>query len=225
MKFLEASVDTWKPPIGVFVINDIYCRYLIDVCRLKGLHISQDVGIVGCHNEMVICDAPPPSITSVDLGYAQVGYQAAALLDRLMAGEGPPTTSVLVPPAELVPRQTTDSFAVEDPLVARALRFISENCHRKLQVRHVVAAVATTRRTLERKVRAAVGFGIAEEIVRLKLERSKRGLVETDASLKSVAVDVGFRSADHFYKVFARIEGCSPTRYRKLRQQVFMQRG
>ena len=43
-------VDSWEPPIGVFVVNDLYCRYLIDVCRAKDLHVSQDVGIVGSSN-------------------------------------------------------------------------------------------------------------------------------------------------------------------------------
>ena len=42
---LEKWVDTWEPPIGVFVTSDTYCRYLIDVCRSKGLHVSQEVAI------------------------------------------------------------------------------------------------------------------------------------------------------------------------------------
>jgi LacI family transcriptional regulator len=221
---LEAWVDTWKPPIGIFVTHDVYCRYLIDVCRSKGLHISHDVGIVGCHNETVICDAPAPSLTSIDLGFAQIGYRAAALLDRLMDKKRPPTAPVLLPPPELVPRQTTDSFAVDDPMVAHALRFMVENCHRQIRVKQVAAAVATTRRTLERRVRAAVGLGIAEEIVRLRVEHAKRRLVETDASLKTVARDSGFRNADHLYKVFTRVESISPARYRDMRQQLFLQR-
>ena len=80
---------------------------------------------------------------------------------------------------ELIPRQTTDSFAVDDPLVAKALRFISENCYRKIQVKHVANAVSQTRRTLERRVRASLGIGIAEEIKRLRLEHAKRRMVET----------------------------------------------
>ena len=32
-------------------------------------------------------------------------------------------------------------------------------------------------------------------------------MVETDASMKDVAMDAGFRSDDNFYKAFARVEG------------------
>ena len=218
---LHEWVDTWELPIGVFVCQDLFCRYLMDVCRAKGLHVSQDVAIVGTHNETEICNAPSPSLTSIDLGFGQVGYRAAALLDQLMAGEAMPTGPVLVPPAELISRQSTDIYATNDPLVARALRFIAENGHRRIQVTHVASAVATTRRTLERRFSVSMGRSIAGEITRLRLERAKRRMVETDASMKDVAIEAGFRSADHFGKVFARVEGVSPTQFREAHQKAF----
>jgi LacI family transcriptional regulator len=217
----EKWVDSWELPIGIFVCHDIFCRYLIDVCRPKGLHVSEDVAIVGTHNESEICAAPSPSLTSIDLGFGQVGYRAAAMLDRLMAGGVPPTGPELVPPAELIPRQSTDVYAAGDPLVARAMRFIAENGHRRIQVSHVAAAVATTRRTLERRFRDAMGRSIAGEITRLRLQRAKRRMVETDASMKDVAIEAGFRTADHFGKVFTRVEGIAPSQYRDEHQKAF----
>ncbi len=218
---LGAWIDTWEPPIGIFVCSDLACRYLIDVCREKGLHVSQDVAIVGTSNEPEICNSPDPGLTSIDMGYGQVGFRAAALLDHLMSGGEPPSSPELVPPAELVPRRSTDVYASDDLLVARALRFISENSHRRIQVKDVAAAVAATRRTLERRFSASAGRTIADEITRLRLERAKRRMVETDAPMKDVAADAGFRNSDHFYKVFARIEGIPPTQYREERQQAF----
>jgi LacI family transcriptional regulator len=218
---MEAWIDTWEPPVGVFVCGDLFCRFLIDVCRSKGLHVSQDVAIIGTYNEPEICKAPQPGLTSIDMGYGQVGYRAAAMLDLLMAGNPPPSEPELVAPAELVPRQSTDVYAADDILVARALRFIAENSHKRIQVKDVAAAVATTRRTLERRFRASAGRAIADEITRLRLERAKRRMVETDAPMKDVASDAGFRSSDHFYKVFSRVEGMPPTQYREERQQAF----
>lgn len=123
----------------------------------------------------------------------------------------------LVPPAELIPRQSTDVLAANDQLVARALRFIFENSHRRIQANHAAA----TPRTLERRFRESVGRSIAGEITRLSIQRAKRRMVETDASMKDVAMDAGFRSADHFYKVFARIEGMPPSQFREQRQKAF----
>lgn len=221
---MAAWIDTWEPPVGIFVCGDLYCRYLIDICRAKGLHVSQDVALIGTANEPELCNSPEPGLTSIDMGFGKVGYRAAALLDHLMSGGAPPETPELIAPAELVPRRTTDVYASEDLLVARALRFISENSHRRIQVKDVAADVATTRRTLERRFSEHAGRTIADEITRLRLERAKRRMVETDAPLKDVALDAGFRNSDHFYKVFARIEGMPPTQYREERQQAFPQR-
>jgi LacI family transcriptional regulator len=221
---LEAWIDTWEPPIGIFVCGDLYSRYLIDVCRAKGLHVSQEIAIIGSGNEQEICNSPEPSLTSIDMGYGKVGYRAAALLDHLMSGGMPPDSPELIAPAELVPRRSTDVYASEDLLVARALRYISENSHHRIQVKDVAAAVSSTRRTLERRFSDYAGRTIADEISRLRLERAKRRMVETDAPMKDVAIDAGFRNADHFYKVFTRIEGIPPSQYREERQQAFPQR-
>jgi LacI family transcriptional regulator len=194
-------IDSWERPMGVFVSQDLFSRFLIE-----------------------ICNAPSPSITSIDLGFGQVGYRAAALLDRLMAGQPAPLAPELVPPAELVSRQSTDVLAVGDPLVARAMRFIAETGHRRIQVKDVAAAAATTRRTLERRFREAMGRSIAGEVTRLRLQRAKRRMVETDASMKDVAMEAGFRTADHFGKVFNRVEGISPSQFRLAHQKAFPQR-
>jgi transcriptional regulator GlxA family with amidase domain len=106
-------------------------------------------------------------------------------------------------------------LAADDPLVAKALRFISENGHERILVDDVVFSSSTNRRTLERKFRASMGCSIAEEISRLRIERSKRIMLETDASFKSIAVDLGFRNADHFCKVFSRFENITPSIYRR----------
>jgi LacI family transcriptional regulator len=139
-----------------------------------------------------------------------------------MSGGTPPESPIYVPPAEMVPRQSTDVFAASDPVVSRALRFMAENSHTRIEVKEVAAAVATNRRSLERKFRDSIGRSIAEEITRLRLERAKRRIVETNAPMKYLAVEAGFRNADHFYKVFTRIEGITPSQFREERQRVFL---
>ena len=120
----------------------------------------------------------------------------------------------MVQPLALVPRDSTDLYAANDPLVSRALRFIAENSHHRIEVKDVVTAAATNRRGLERKFRDSLGRTIASEITRLRLERAKRRMAETDVPMKDIALDAGFRNADHFYKVFMRVEGVPPSVYR-----------
>ena len=220
---IQSWIESWQLPIGLLVCNDIICRYLMDICRSKGLHVSEEVAIVGTYNESEICNAPPPTLTSIDMNCSQVGYRAAALLDRLMSGGEPPLDPLVVEPAELVPRQSTDLLATDDPVVTKALRFIAEHTHERIGVNQVVHAAGINRRSLERRFRESLDRTISDEITRLRLERAKRRMVETSAPMKDVAVDAGFRNADHFYKVFNRIEGIPPTQFRVERQKVFLQ--
>ena len=214
---MKKWLATLRPPVGIFVVNDLYCRYLIDVCRAQGLSIPQDLGIVGCSNEATICSSPAPTLTSIDMNFEQVGYRAAALLDQIMKGAKPPRSPRLIPPYTLIPRQSTDSYAADNPVVSRALRFISENAHRPIKVTDVANETGIKRRSLERQFNESLKKGIAGEITRLRLARAKRHLVESNAPLKTVARDCGFRNADHMHKVFARVEGITPSRYRNQR--------
>ena len=216
---LEKWVESLEAPTGILVGNDLYCRHLIETCRAKGLQVPQDVAIVGTSNEPALCASPYPALTSIDLDFELIGFRAAAKLDEMINGMSEAETLEYSPPKSLVPRQSTDSQAAEDPVVAKALRFIAENGQERIQVNDVSAAVATTRRTLERKFRDSLGRTIAEEIARLRIMRAKRLMIETEASFKGMAVDLGFRNADHFCKVFSRVEGMTPSEYRKQRSK------
>jgi LacI family transcriptional regulator len=189
------------------------------LCRAKGLDVPHDVAIIGGGNELSLCVAAPPTLTSIDLGYLQIGYKAAELLDRLMDGAPPPDRPQVIASAELIARQSTDSYAVDDVVVARALRFIAEHSHEPINVDDVAATASTTRRSLERRFQKAMSRSIADEITRLRLDRAKRRLTAADEPLKKVASASGFSNPTHFYRAFVRVEGISPTEYRKQRRR------
>jgi LacI family transcriptional regulator len=212
---LSKWIETWKLPIGVFGTQDTVCRFLIDVCLRRGLRIPEDVAMVGVANELAICDEPEPSLSSVDVGPARIGYRAAELLDHLMRGKAPPREPIMVEPSEVVVRRSTDVFAVDDQMVARAMQFMVRHGSELFRVDDVVAALPITRRSLERRFRATLGRSIDEEIWRLRLDRAKRLIVGTNSTIGSIAVASGFSNDKHFHKVFRRSVGMTPLAFRR----------
>jgi len=212
---LDQWVSSWSLPIGVCVSYDLLCRYLACACARCNVRVPHDAALVGTHNEPVICAHPAPSLTSIELGYERVGFRAAELLDSMMNAARPPRRPVYVAPAGLLPRQSTDALVVEDLLVGEALRYIAENSHTKLRVSDVAAALVVERRTLERHFRAALGRSVGSEIARLRVERLKRRLVESDTPIKDLARENGFRDTAQMCALFRRIEGLSPSAYRR----------
>ena len=212
---LENWADAWSTPIGVFSAPDGLGRHLATVCQYKGIAIPHDVAIIGHWNEPNFCLLAEPSLTSIEVGYEQVGYRAAELLDQLLEGEPPPEEPVLLPPAFLVPRQSTDAYIVDDPLMAVALRFIAEHSHERIRVSDVARGISVTRRTLERRFAEHGERTVAQEILHFRIERLKRLLVQTDQPIKYLAHEVGFIDAKQMHAVFSRVEGIPPSAYRE----------
>ncbi len=214
---LDQWIATWTPPTGIYVVHDLTGRFLAEAIRRNGLNVPNDVALISGVNEPTIAMSGDPTLTSIEWGFDRQGFRAAELLDHLMDGKSPPSEPQMLPPVEIVVRQSTDVMAVDDSLVSRAFRFIAENSHRPIQVDDVATAVATTRRSLERRFRAVLGRTIADEITRLRMDRVKRLLVETDESIRNLSVQSGFGGPVQMCKVFHRLEGISPSEFRKQR--------
>jgi len=208
-------IDTWEPPLGVFVSHDIVARYLADVCHRKNVRVPDDAAIVSNFNELSICLQPSPSISSIEFGMEEIGYRAAQLLDEIMSGGRPPEKPILIPPVTLVARQSTDVFAVDDPLISKAMRFIAEHSAERLSVDRVAKHVRVARRTLELRFREAVGRTVSGEIARLRVECVKRQLLESDQPLKTLAARLGFQNEQRLCELFKRVEGISPGEFRR----------
>jgi LacI family transcriptional regulator len=212
---LETWISRWVLPCGVFVADDFTARLLADACRRRGLRLPDDAALVGLGNEELTCEMMEPSLTSIEMGFERVGRGAVEMLERLLRGRGAPPRPVLVPPAGMVERASTDVFAVDDREVARALRAIAELSGRPVRVPMVVEAVQGARRSLERRFRKSLGRTIHEEIQRAHVERAKRLLASTDDPLKRVAREAGFRSPQQLSKRFRRLEGTTPLAFRR----------
>ncbi len=124
---------------------------------------------------------------------------------------------ILAPPQPEIPQPATAPFAkpLSDRLVAEAVRFIWSHSRPELTVVDVAAHFPVTRRSLERRFHRLLGHTILDEIVRCRLERARRLLLETDLPLKAVALSAGFSSGDRMSKVFRRAQGLSPAEYRR----------
>ena len=222
---IETWMKHWKLPIGVSIATEEVGRMVIQICVRRGWRVPGDVAIIAGTNEEVLCDHPRPSLTSVELGYERIGYEAARLLDQLMQSQSKRRGSqnqspphVLLPPQGLIVRESTDFYAVDDSMVTQALRFIAANSHREINVDDVAKALVLHPRTLQRRFREVVDWPIADEIRRVRLERAKRELAHTNHSMAEIARIVGFGDRMRMYDVFKRELGITPREYRQQRK-------
>jgi LacI family transcriptional regulator len=201
-------------PIGVMACTDQLGFWFLDACKRAGVSVPEVVAVVGVENDESLTAMSMPPMSSVRFNGEKAGYEAAALLARLMAGEPPPREQLEIPPLGIVTRQSSDIVAVEDAEIADALRFIRENASRGISVDDVLRAVPMSRAGLDQQMRQAIGRTAKAEIGRAQLEHVKRLLAETDLSLAQIADRTGFRHPQYMAEVFKKKCGKTPGRYR-----------
>ena len=77
-------------PVGVLATEDLGGARLLVACRDLNLAVPEHVGVLGKGNDEWVCKFTRPSLSSICEDYAEIGYQAAALLNRLMEGASLP---------------------------------------------------------------------------------------------------------------------------------------
>jgi LacI family transcriptional regulator len=212
---LEAWLRSLPKPAGVLAYNDDRAAMLAETCNSIGIPVPKDVAILGVDNDTHVCQSATPPLSSVALAAERGGYDAAAVLDVLMRRGTPASRTVVVHPTHVVPRKSTDTLAIDDPVVARALRFIRENANRDIRVADLPAASGVSRRTLQDRFRQCLSRTPMEEIHRCRVERLARLLVETDLSVREIAAASGFELDAHVARFFSRQTGFSPLEFRR----------
>jgi LacI family transcriptional regulator len=211
---LSAWLKTLPKPVGILACTDLRARHILQACRRAGLRVPDDVAVVGVDNDEMLCELTTPPLTSIEQGFLQIGYMAAELLDRLMAGKRERQLRWVVAPERLVARQSTDVVACQDPDVAAAVRFIRQRACEGIGTQHVLDTAQVSRSTLDRKFRDVLGRTIHAEIQRVQVDRAKQLLAGSSLMVKQVAKRCGFRYPEYLTAVFRRHTGLSPQDYR-----------
>ena len=215
----QRSLADWlnnlPKPIGIMACYDIKAQQLLDVCRELNLAVPEQVAVIGVDNDRLLCSLSDPPLSSVIPNTQRTGYEAASLLDRMMAGKQVPASAHLIEPLGIETRQSTEILAIDDPHVANAVRFIREWAYTPIKVSDVLRRVPLSRRVLESRFRNILGRTPHEEITRLRIERVKQLLLETDLTLATIARRSGFQHVEYLSVAFKRRVGLSPSRFRK----------
>jgi LacI family transcriptional regulator len=201
-------------PVGIMACNDDRGRGVLEACRLAGVHVPEEVAVIGVDDDELFCELADPPLSSVALNAEHGGYRTAQVLDQLMKHKIRTPQRLIVEPTHVVTRRSTDVKAFNGREVGTALGFIHRNRARDITVNDVAEATGLSRRNLEVKFRKAVGNTIREEIQRIRLDHAKRMLRETDLPISQIAEASGFNSPSYLTHVFRKEIGITPAKYR-----------
>lgn len=203
-------------PVGIMGCHDQRAIHVLEACQDLGLAVPAEVAVLGVDDNLMICESRLPQLSSIDLAGIQIGYEAAAMMDRLLSGGELPEKHVVVPPKAVIKRTSSDVLAVKHQELARAMTFIGENFTRPISIEDVARAAGVSRGHLCRCFRQVFHCSVAEEIRRRRLERAQTLLHDHSLTLDRVARDAGFVHASHLANYFVSKIGMSPGSWRKM---------
>ncbi len=207
-------IDEMALPLAVCAANDEFGHWVVAAAQAAGFRVPDDIAVVGVDNDEMVCSFCDPPLSSVDVNARRVGYEAALLLDRLMAGEEVSDIHIAVAPKEVVQRRSTDILAVSDTSVSEAMAFIRDHAATEMTIEQVVTSVGVSRRSLEMRFRLALGRSILDQIHTARVQRAQELMRMTDLSLRQVAAKCGFSDYRQMGSVFQRIVGEKPSVWR-----------
>jgi LacI family transcriptional regulator len=213
---IAAWLKSLPKPVGLMAATDDRAHHVLNVCGEYGIAVPDEVAVIGVDNDEMLCDLCDPPLSSVALNPMKVGYEAAALLDRMMRGKPPPKGRILIPPLGVVMRRSTDVLCIADPDLAAAVRFIREHACEGIAVDDVVRRIHLSRSTLKRRFAVILRRSPNEEIQRVQLDRVTQLLCTTRLPLTKIAASAGFRHVESLCKLFKRKIGMTPGHYRKM---------
>jgi LacI family transcriptional regulator len=109
---MQALLALSARPTAVFVASDAVAFGALNAIRQRGLRVPDDLALVG-FDDIPLAEAVEPPLTTVRVPAAGLGWGAAELLMRLIAGDEDIRNPFLLLDAELIVRQSSGAGSVK----------------------------------------------------------------------------------------------------------------
>ena len=199
---------------GIIAVTDARARHLLQACEYSKIAVPEELCVIGIDNEELIQYLSRVSLSSVEQGAREIGYQAAKLLHKLFNGQKAPSTPILIPPITVHTRNSTDYRSLSDPLVIQAMHYIRHRACHGIKVEQVLDHLEISRSNLEQRFKNEMDRTIHQVIHEEKIARAKNLLEQTDISIQEIADICGYPSVQYFYSVFKKEFEMTPKEFR-----------
>lgn len=102
-----------------------------------------------------------------------------------------------------------------DAGVHRAQDWLDEHYSENFSFSELAAQIGMSQRSFIRRFKAATGERPSRYLQRLRVESAKQQLINTDNSIKTICLNVGYQDFNYFGRVFRELAGASPRDFRK----------
>lgn len=201
-------------PCGILTWGHGAARQIIDCCQEYRIPVPHDISVLSGHYDDLFCRTCFPPLSGIQAPTKQIGYHAAYLLDEIMHGKDVPHENTFIPPQDIRENLSTDTLAIEDPQLVQVVKYIRTHAFVEINMADILKAVPMARRSLDRRFAKAFGRTPMEEVRRLRINKARQLLADSDLPIQQIAEACGFSSYNYLSLFFKKMTGMSPRVYR-----------
>ncbi len=204
---------------AVFAVHDPLARLVAEAASEAGLHVPEEIAIVGANNDALVCGLSFPPLSSVGIPWDRIGALAAKWIVTLIEGGRHPRAAILVRPGSVCVRQSSALAAVEDSDVRRVIRYLRDHFRKPITIGSACEDLRVSRRTIERKFTLHLRMTPGDALCRLRIDEAKSLLLGTSQPIGIIAGKCGFSEPERFAVSFRRSVGTTPSAFRRERHR------
>ena len=201
-------------PCGLLAANDPTAERVLSVAAHKGINVPDDLSVLGFDDDEDFCESTTPPLSSIRCDFFSGGVIAGEMIGTLLAKQPKGSLTDYYGAVRLTVRQSTRRQPRYAPSIRQALETIRLRATEGITAADIIPLIGGSRRSAERKFRAATGHGILEGIINTRFEKVK-DLLATPVQLKAIAQLSGFSSSNSLQRIFKAHFGTTLTDYRR----------
>ena len=213
-KHLENWLKELPHETAILAAHDERAQQITIAARRAGIRIPEDVAVLGVDDDEIICSTAAPSLSSIHVPSEEEGWRFAKAMSELLCGHNP-TPVFRTCHTRIIARLSTDTFALTDPIVSKAVSYAEKHLAETLHGEILAKAANCSLRTLQLKMLKHRGRTIKDELAFLRQENALKLLKETNMPIAEVARTCGFCSPSHLGTHIKNTTGMKPLAFRK----------
>ena len=199
---------------ALLAAHDQRAQQIETAARKASVRIPDDIALLGVDDDTLLCETASPPISSIPVYAPETGRRFGEAMDKLLKG-GKTARVVRTCHTRVVTRLSTESFALDDPVVSKALAWAQSHLGERLSVETLSAAANCSVRTLQMKFARTLNRTIRDELAYLRRREAVKLLKETSMPVGEIARVCGFCGPSHLGTCLKNATGMKPLAIRR----------
>lgn len=217
VKILTQFFIALPKPAALFVPNECYLGTVYRVLMALKLRVPEDVAVLCNTDNISTTDTALIPTSCISGANKETGRKMCALLNQMLNGKKVPRTPVLVTPAAVIPRRSTDALVMPDAKLTEAINFLQNNFEQFISIKDAADRAGISVCMLNRKFQRYLGKTLYQYLLELRINRIRDLLDGSTLSLDEIAARTGYGSKMALSLAFKRVVGVPPGKYRQER--------